>query len=131
RRFFQGGFGLHLRSFVTTTKPKSSLNHNLKSVPLALTADTVGFGQRLMERWAPLRLRDGHTLGGAQANVRYGVTGGAAVGRGPLKRRVARKAIALQPRMRRDQVARADHFMWPGEAEVDDYRQYQRTPDPD
>src|SRR5690606_4396802 len=39
RRFFQGGFGLHLRSFVTTTKPKSSLNHSLKSVPLALTAD--------------------------------------------------------------------------------------------
>src|SRR3546814_10854463 len=40
RRFFQGGFGLHLRSFVTTTKPKPSLNHNLKSVPLVLTADT-------------------------------------------------------------------------------------------
>src|SRR5690606_13016531 len=40
-RFFQGGFGLHLRSFVTTTKPKSSLIHNLKSVPLALTPDTV------------------------------------------------------------------------------------------
>src|SRR5690606_35794265 len=40
-RFFQGGFGLHLRSFVTTTKPKSSLNHNLKSVPLVLTADRV------------------------------------------------------------------------------------------
>src|SRR5690606_29090360 len=39
RRFFQGGFGLHLRSFVTTTKPKSSLNHNLKSVPWALTGD--------------------------------------------------------------------------------------------
>src|SRR5690606_34821752 len=39
-RFFQGGFGLHLRSFVTTTKPKSSLIHNLKSVPLALTPDT-------------------------------------------------------------------------------------------
>src|SRR5690606_20436366 len=38
-RFFQGGFGLHLRSFVTTTKPKSSLIHNLKSVPLALTPD--------------------------------------------------------------------------------------------
>src|SRR5690606_14924213 len=41
RRFSQGGFGLHLRSFVTMTKPKSSLNHNLKSVPLALTADNV------------------------------------------------------------------------------------------
>src|SRR5690606_29263498 len=40
RRFFQGGFGLHLRSFVTTTKPKSSLLHNLKSVPLVLTPDT-------------------------------------------------------------------------------------------
>src|SRR5690606_2924903 len=39
RRFFQGGFGLHLRSFVTTTKPKSSLNHNLKSGPLVLTPD--------------------------------------------------------------------------------------------
>ncbi|WP_374660890.1 hypothetical protein, partial [Phenylobacterium sp.] len=39
----QGGFGLHLRSFVTTTKPKSSLNHNLKSVPLALTADSGDF----------------------------------------------------------------------------------------
>ena len=33
RRFCIGGFGLHLRSFVTTTKPKSSSNHNLKSVP--------------------------------------------------------------------------------------------------
>src|SRR5690606_36081529 len=44
RRFFQGGFGLHLRSFVTTTKPKSSLNHNLKSGPLVLTPDNwVGF----------------------------------------------------------------------------------------
>src|SRR5690606_23041730 len=40
RRFLQGGFGLHLRSFVTTTKPKSSLHHNLKSVPLVLTVDT-------------------------------------------------------------------------------------------
>jgi len=39
RRFCIGGFGLHLRSFVTTTKPKPSLNHNLKSVPWALTAD--------------------------------------------------------------------------------------------
>ncbi|WP_159600204.1 hypothetical protein [Starkeya nomas] len=40
RRFFQGGLGLHLRSFVTTTKPQPSLIHNLKSVPLVLTADT-------------------------------------------------------------------------------------------
>jgi type I restriction enzyme R subunit len=31
--------GLHLRSFVTTTKPQPSLNHNLKSVPLVLTGD--------------------------------------------------------------------------------------------
>jgi hypothetical protein len=38
-RFCIGGSGLHLRSFVTTTKPRSSLNHNLKSVPWALTAD--------------------------------------------------------------------------------------------
>src|ERR1700744_1770009 len=37
--FGAGGFGAHLRSFVTTTRPKSSLNHNLKSVPLALTAN--------------------------------------------------------------------------------------------
>ncbi|MEO7332096.1 MAG: hypothetical protein ABI193_26205, partial [Minicystis sp.] len=35
----QGGLGLHLRSFVTTTKPQPSLSHNLKSVPLVLTAD--------------------------------------------------------------------------------------------
>ncbi|WP_147482386.1 TRAP transporter substrate-binding protein, partial [Paracoccus siganidrum] len=40
RQFCIGGFGLHLRSFVTTTKPKSSLNHNLKSVPWALTGDS-------------------------------------------------------------------------------------------
>src|SRR5690606_35442873 len=40
RRFFQGGFGLHLRSFVTTTKPKSSLNHNLNSGPSVLTPDS-------------------------------------------------------------------------------------------
>src|SRR3546814_10044480 len=39
RRLCIGGFGLHLRSFVTTTKPKSSLNHNLKSVPLVLTGN--------------------------------------------------------------------------------------------
>jgi hypothetical protein len=31
--------GLHLRSFVTTTKPQPSLIHNLKSVPKALTGD--------------------------------------------------------------------------------------------
>jgi hypothetical protein len=37
RRFFQGVLRLHLRSFVTTTKPQHSLNHNLNSVPLALT----------------------------------------------------------------------------------------------
>ena len=36
-RFCIGGFGSHLRSFVTTTRPKSSLNHNLKSVPWVLT----------------------------------------------------------------------------------------------
>src|SRR5690606_26883383 len=46
RRFLQGGFGLHLRSFVTTTKPKSSLHHNLKSVPLVLTVDTAGVSKR-------------------------------------------------------------------------------------
>ena len=39
-RFFQGGLGLHLRSFVTTTKPQPSLNNNLKSVPLGLTTDS-------------------------------------------------------------------------------------------
>src|SRR5690606_39476774 len=39
RRFFQGGFGLHLRSFITTTKPKTSLTYNLKPVPWVLTAD--------------------------------------------------------------------------------------------
>jgi hypothetical protein len=33
--------GLHLRSFVTTTKPQHSLNHNLKSVPLVLTGNTA------------------------------------------------------------------------------------------
>jgi hypothetical protein len=30
-------FWSHLRSFVTTMKPKHSLNHNIKSVPLVLT----------------------------------------------------------------------------------------------
>src|SRR5690242_3039385 len=39
RRFCIGGSGLHLRSFVTMTKPRSSLHHHLKSVPSALTAD--------------------------------------------------------------------------------------------
>jgi len=38
-RFFRGGLGLHLRSFVTTTKPQPSLNHNLRSVPLVLTGN--------------------------------------------------------------------------------------------
>jgi len=33
--------GLHLRSFVTTTKTQPSLNHNLKSVPVVLTADSL------------------------------------------------------------------------------------------
>ena len=43
-------FWSHLRSFVTTTKPQHSLNHNLKSVPLVLT------GNRKMShvRGAPL-----------------------------------------------------------------------------
>ncbi|SIR63491.1 dihydroxy-acid dehydratase, partial [Bosea sp. TND4EK4] len=41
--------GLHLRSFVTTTKPKSSLNHNLKSVPLVLTADSLDVPDRSIE----------------------------------------------------------------------------------
>lgn len=37
----EGGFGFHSRSFVTATRPKSSLNHKLKSVAWALTADTA------------------------------------------------------------------------------------------
>src|SRR3546814_18793399 len=41
RRFFQGGLGLHLRSFVTTTKPQPSLNHNLTSVPWVLTGNML------------------------------------------------------------------------------------------
>uniref|UniRef100_UPI0035A88CF7 sugar transferase n=1 Tax=Sphingomonas sp. TaxID=28214 RepID=UPI0035A88CF7 len=45
RGFFHGGLGLHLRSFVTTTKPQPSLNHNLKSVPLVLTGDTTKVGR--------------------------------------------------------------------------------------
>jgi hypothetical protein len=39
--FKGGGSGLHLHSFVTTTKPKSSLFHNLKSVQLTLTGNIV------------------------------------------------------------------------------------------
>ncbi len=38
-RFFQGGLGLHLHSFVIATKPQSFLIHSLKSVPWVLTAD--------------------------------------------------------------------------------------------
>jgi hypothetical protein len=34
-------FWFHLRSFVTTTRPKHSLNHNIKSVPLVLTGNTT------------------------------------------------------------------------------------------
>ena len=37
---FRGGWELHLRTFVTTTKAQPSLNHNIKSVPWVLTADT-------------------------------------------------------------------------------------------
>jgi hypothetical protein len=33
-------FWSHLRSFVTTMKPKHSLNHNIKSVPLVLTGNS-------------------------------------------------------------------------------------------
>jgi len=40
RRFLQGGLGLHLRSFVTTTTSKPTVNQNLKFVPLVLTGDT-------------------------------------------------------------------------------------------
>jgi hypothetical protein len=36
-----GGYGLHLRYFVATTNPKSSLIHNLKSVPWALTGTNL------------------------------------------------------------------------------------------
>ena len=32
-------FWSHLRSFVTTMRPKHSLNHNIKSVPLVLTGN--------------------------------------------------------------------------------------------
>jgi hypothetical protein len=34
-------FWSHLRSFVTTMKPKHSLNHNIKSVPLVLTGNKM------------------------------------------------------------------------------------------
>ena len=38
---FKEDWGLHLRSFVTTTKPQSSLNHSHKYVPLVLTGDKL------------------------------------------------------------------------------------------
>src|SRR3546814_2593932 len=44
---------------------------------------------------------------------------------------MAREAIVLQRRMRRDQVAGTDHLMRAKEAQVDDRRQYQRNPDPE
>jgi len=48
--------GLHLRSFVTTTKPQPSLNHNLKSVPLVLTGDTpAALGDCGKPKGAPLQ----------------------------------------------------------------------------
>jgi hypothetical protein len=34
-------FWSHLRSFVTTTRPKHSLNHNIKSAPLVLTGNRM------------------------------------------------------------------------------------------
>jgi len=34
-------FWSRLRSFVTTMKPKHSLNHNIKSVPLVLTGNKM------------------------------------------------------------------------------------------
>ena len=43
RRSFQGGLGLHPRSFVTTTKPQPSLIHNLRTVPWVLTADRAAW----------------------------------------------------------------------------------------
>lgn len=53
------------------------------------------------------------------------MAGGAAISRHPLKRRMACQAIALQLRMRRDQVAGADHLMRTREAEGDDQHQHQ------
>lgn len=38
-------FWSHLRSFVTTMKPKHSLNHNIKSVPLVLTGNNIEANQ--------------------------------------------------------------------------------------
>src|SRR3546814_2573531 len=44
---------------------------------------------------------------------------------------MAREAIVLQRRMRRDQVAGTDHLMRAKEAQADDRRQYQRNSDPE
>ncbi|WP_426039822.1 hypothetical protein, partial [Brevundimonas sp. DC300-4] len=47
-RCLQGqGFWSHLRSFVTTTRPKSSSKRNPQSVSLALTADNPFWGRAL------------------------------------------------------------------------------------
>jgi hypothetical protein len=42
-------------SFVTTTKPKPSLTHNLKSVPLVLTADNEPLSQGRARLHAAIR----------------------------------------------------------------------------
>jgi hypothetical protein len=39
-------FWSHLRSFVTTMRPKHSLNHNINSVPLLLTGNSGFWGQK-------------------------------------------------------------------------------------
>src|SRR5690606_25443663 len=82
-RFFQGGFGLHLRSFVTTTKPKSSLIHNLKSVPLALTPDSTAFlrgaaAQSALPRHAGMKsaVSAGHSPGACCPSISASISSG-------------------------------------------------------
>ena len=98
---------------------------------IAVAGHTIGFGKRLMECRASFRLGYCNSLGGAQADISDEMAGSAAIGRRPLKWRVACEAIVLQRRMRRNEVPGADHFMRAGEAEVDDRCQNQRNSNPD
>lgn len=101
-----------------------------RSRVIAVAGHAVGLSQRLMECRKPVRLRNCDTFGGAQADIGHDMASGAAFRRGPAERRVARKAVALERRMRRNQVAGANHFMRAHEAKGKDHRQYQRDTDP-
>lgn len=98
---------------------------------IAVAGHAVRLGQRLMKCARLFPLWDLRPLRGAQANISDDMAGCATLGGSALKWRMAGKAIALQFGMGRDQVSGTDHFMGPGEAEVNNPSEQQSQSNPD